>query len=99
MIIGEAVVWYGPQQEVMSLSLTEAQYITLFVGINKVACIHRLVQGLRVVENSEAAASALVDNQGFTDLETNVSINRCANHIDVRHHCSRQNVTDGIVRL
>lgn len=86
MIGSAAVSWYARQQEVVALSSTEAEYISLCSGIKKVVWIRRLLQGLAVVANFSHATTLLIENQGGMKLALNSSVNRQTKHIDVRFH-------------
>ena len=81
------------------MSSTEAEYISIWMGVKEVMWIRRLVQGLGILDGASEPTKMLVDNQASISLSHNSSVNRRTKHIDVRYHFTRQAIQDGVVRL
>ena len=97
---GGAVSWCSRQQEVVALSSTEAEYISLCTGVKEAIWLRRLVSNLGIkLKVGHGPMLLLVDNQGAIDLAQNGSTNRRTKHIDVRYHFNREAVTKKIVQL
>lgn len=99
MMGGAAISWYARQQEVVALSSTESEYISLCSGVKETIWIRRLVRGIGNVTRIDEPTVLLTDNQGGMKLASNASVNRRTKHIDVRFHFTRQAVQDGTVCL
>lgn len=97
---GGAVSWCSRQQEVVALSSTEAEYISLCSGMKEAIWLKRLVSDLGINPGlASGAMRILVDNQGSMDLARNGSTNRRTKHIDIRYHFCRQVLMDKLVSL
>ena len=100
VMAGGAISWCSRQQEVVALSSTEAEYISLCSGTKEAIWLRRLVVNLEIgSELGDKPMLVLVDNQGAIDLAQNGSTNRRTKHIDVRYHFNRQAVSDELVEL
>ena len=99
-MVGGAVSWCSRQQEVVALSSTEAEYISLCSGLKEAIWLKRLVSNLKLpAPIGKGPLTIMVDNQGAIDLAKNGSVNRRTKHIDVRFHFCRQAVEDKLVSL
>ena len=100
VMAGGAISWCSRQQEVVALSSTEAEYISLCTGVKEAIWLRRLVSNLGIKpEVGQGPMLLFVDNQGAIDLAQNGSTNRRTKHIDVRYHFNREAVTKRMVRL
>ena len=100
IMAGGAVSWCSRQQEVVALSSTEAEYISLCSGLKEAIWLRRLVSNLDLTPAlGKEPITIMVDNQGAIDLAKNGSVNRRTKHIDVRYHFCRQAVEDKLVTL
>ena len=96
---GTAVAWCARQQEVVALSSTEFEYISMCNGARETLWLRRLLEGLQVVLSIDAPTLMYVDNQAAIALAHNSAVNRRNKHIDVRYHFIRKVVEDGIIIL
>lgn len=96
---GAAVAWYSRQQEVVALSTTEAEYISLCSGTKETVWTRRLICDIGLVPSIEFPTPLLTDNQGGIGLVSNESVNRRTKHIDVRYHYTRNAVNASEIKI
>lgn len=65
---GAAVSWCARQQEVVALSSTEAEFISLCSCVKEVVWMRRLLGGFGLGLDLSVPTTILVDNQGGKDL-------------------------------
>ena len=100
VMAGGAISWCSRQQEVVALSSTEAEYISLCTGMKEGIWLKRFISNLGIGLPLCTGPMLLhVDNQGAMDLASNGSTNRRTKHIDVRYHFCRQSIQDKLVSL
>lgn len=99
MMGGAAISWYARQQEVVALSSTESEYISMCSGVKETIWVRRLIIDIGSVPGMDEPTSLMTDNQGGIKLANNASVNRRTKHIDVRFHFTRQAIENGTVRL
>lgn len=63
MIGGAGMTWCARQREVVPMSSTEAEYISICTGVKELRWIRRLVQGVGIVDGVDDPTTMLVDNQ------------------------------------
>lgn len=88
-------------QEVVTLSSTEADYVTLSTGGKEAFWLLRLVANLKkiVLELWKEPIVIYVDNQGSMYLVMNGSSNRHRKHINVRYHFFQQSIDEEKIKL
>ena len=97
---GGAVSWRSQQQEVVALSSTEAEYISLCSVIKESIWVQRLVCDLPGMKDMfPMGVNVMVDSQGYIKLAKSNSTNRRTKHIDVRYHFTREAVQSKKVHL
>jgi len=91
------IAWSSRKQHVVSLSSTEAEYMSLSQAATQATWIRSL---LKEVGFSQGQGTILYgDNKGSVDISNNPIIGRGTKHIDVRSHYIRQCVQDGTISL
>ena len=99
LMSGSLVAWGARQQEVVALSSSESEYISLCSGTKETIWLRSLMRGLGVVPGMDKPTTIMVDNQAAIALAHNAAVNRCNKHIHVRYHFTRDAINDGLVRL
>lgn len=91
--------WAAGQQEVVALSSTEAEYISLCIGVKEITWNRRLPQSIPVCPSSQNPTTIHVDNRSCIQLATLASVNLRTKQIDVQYHYSRKAIADNIACL
>lgn len=89
IMAGAAVSWYSRQQEVVALSQTEIEYISLCSGTEEKIWTRRPINDAVLVADVINLTEVLTDNQGGMSLVENEAENRRSRHIDVWYHFTR----------
>ena len=92
-----AVAWSSKKQPVVTLSTTEAEFITA------TSCACQSVWMSRILEklghNQSKCTDILCDNSSTIKLSKNLVMHGISKHIDVRFHFLRDLTKDEVVKL
>ena len=91
------IAWSSRKQHVVSLSSTEAEYMSLSQAAAQATWIRSLLK--EVGFGQEQGTILYGDNKGSVDIANNPIIGRGTKHIDVRSHYIRQCVQDNSILL
>lgn len=94
-----AVSWSVKKQPIITLSSTEAEYITLTHAAKDIIWIHKLLTDLSFLHTLFLPTTLYCDNQGAIRLSTNTTFHGRTKHIDVHFHFICQTVSSGQVSL
>ena len=90
------VYWSSKRQHCVSLSSTEAEYISASSACKELVWCRRIPHD---IGNRERTSTMFEKNQATIALEISESITRRCKHIDVRHHQIRELIQKGILIL
>jgi hypothetical protein len=97
MINGGPVAWCIQRQKCVSLSTTEAEYVSMSEAVKEVTWIRRLLQDIGHPQDEPTKLSC--DNQGAVKLVKNPEFYKRSRHIDVRNHYTREKSLDVTVAV
>jgi hypothetical protein len=96
--LGSAMIsWQSRKQSNISLSTTEAEYISVCSASCKPICLQKLLIGLFDLEME--ATMFLCDNQRCIKMTENPVFHEKSKHIDIRYHYIRDMVQIGSIKL
>jgi hypothetical protein len=90
------VVWRSVRQKTVALSTCEAEYMALSVGVTEAIFFRTF---LRELLGIELCVPICVDNSAAISVAKSDCLHAKTKHIDLRHHHSRQSVSDGLVSV
>ena len=93
---GGAISWESKLQSVVSLSTTEAEYITVAHTCKETIWLKKLLRDFKVKQDMMRVNC---DNQSALHLMKNPTFHSQTKHIDIRYHFVRDVVDDGLVSL
>ena len=96
-LAGAAVSWSSKKQTSVTLSSTEAEYISGAHAAKKAVWLRQLISELGL--DTSFPTVLHVDNQSAIAIAKNPEFHDRTKHIDVRHHFLRQVIEDGAVEL
>lgn len=91
-----AISWFSHRQEIVALSSTEAEYISLSECVKQVLWMRRLSSELS--ENDKPTVIKM-DNQSSIKLSKNDAFSGRTKHIDVRYHHTRDHIVRGTIAV
>lgn len=94
---GGAVSWASRRQTTVSLSSTEAEYLTASDTCRQMTWLRTF--GSELGDDISRPTPLCVDNQGAIYLAINPVIDRRTKHFDIRHHYVREQVDSGSVEV
>jgi hypothetical protein len=97
LIDGGAVSWSSKQQEVVSLSTTESEYVAATHGMKEVLWLRSLLS--EVFGKPTDPTTMFSDNQSAIALARDHQYHARTKHIDVRYHWIRWVIEQGTLRL
>ena len=84
LINGGAVSWYSKRQELVSLSTTKSEYISITHAAKEAVWLLQLIKEVFGVDLKSAMLYS--DNQGAIALTKDNSYHARTKHIDIRYH-------------
>jgi hypothetical protein len=97
IINGGAVSWSAKQQEIISLSTTESEYIAAMYAAKEALWLRQII--LQLFGTSLAPTTLFCDNQSAIALSKEHQYHARTKHIDVRYHFIRWIIEEGKMRL
>ena len=97
MLNGGPVTWGSRQQQCVSLSTTEAEYVAACETTRQVVWLRNLFQYIGLVQKT--ATVLFCDNQGAIHLRKNPENHKRTKHIEVQYHYVRKSQSDGIISV
>lgn len=97
LMAGGAVSWASRRQTTVSLSSTEAEYLTASDTCRQMTWLRTF--GSELGDDISRPTPLCVDNQGAIYLAINPVIDRRTKHFDIRHHYVREQVDSGSVEV
>ena len=95
---GNLISWRSKKQDRVAMSSTEAEYISLFHGIQEAIWVKQLLEGLNL-KIKDGHVKVYADNKGAINLAENAVYSPRTKHIDLKYHFSRQAVARGDVKI
>jgi hypothetical protein len=90
-----AVGWCSRKQDIVALSVTEAEYIAITSGAQDAIWLRQLYLELGEITTPKL----MTDNAGAKQLAKNPSFHRRTKHIDIRYHFIREQLSKGELTL
>lgn len=87
-LAGTAVSWFSKQQELVTLSSTEAELVAATFSIKEGLWINRILQELGL--NKSDAITLCIDNQSTINIISGSKITQRTKHIDVKYMHARE---------
>lgn len=84
-----AITWHSHRQDIVALSSTEAEYISLSDCVKQVLWHRKLINEL---ENNQLQVTIYMDNESSIKLSKNDAYSARTKHIDVRFHHTRHQI-------
>lgn len=97
MMAGGPTFWMSKRQDVIVLSMTEAEYIAASKGVQQAKWVH---QFLSEIDHLVPLPSLLrCDNQGRISLSKDPKFHSQVKHIDIRYHYVQDAVKKGDITI
>ena len=90
LIDGAAISWTSRKQEIITLSTTEAEYITATHAVKE--CIWLCCLTKPLFDITPTSTTLFCDNQAAIHLTTNNNYHTCTKHLDIQFHFIRQTI-------
>lgn len=91
------VTWGSKKQEIIALSITEAEYVAATAAACQVVWTRRILQDCSIVITE--STRLWIDNQSAISVAKNPALHGRTKHIDVRFHFIRSLVAEKVVSL
>ena len=92
------VSWSAKKQPIITLSSTEAEYVTLTHAAKDILWIHKLLGELTFLHSLSLPTTLYCDNQGAIRLSKDAMFHGRTKHIDVHFHFIHQTITSGNIK-
>lgn len=94
---GAAINWKSHRQDIVAVSLTEAEYIALSSTVKDVLWVQQILNEVR--KKNIECTTIYGDNSSALKIANCEAFRERTKHIDVRHHHIRQQILDGKIQL
>ena len=94
---GVPVAWRSKAQRSVTLSSSEAEWISLSEAVKEIMFVLQLLGAMKI--KVQLPVTVLVDNVGAIFMSSNVTTSSRTKHVDIRTKYVRQYVEDGIVKI
>ncbi|KAH9113686.1 hypothetical protein LEN26_013109 [Aphanomyces euteiches] len=94
---GCLISWKSKLQNIVALSTSEAEYISMSFGLQEALWIKSLLQELKL--NLKLPIIVYEDNQSTIKMAENLTLHQRTKHIDVRHHFIRDLVKEKVIEI
>ena len=98
LVAGCIVAWISRTQKCVTLSTTEAEYVSMGDGVKEGLFVNDVLKFL-VPGSEDKKIEVLEDNEGAIALATNPLSSGNSKHIDIRHHFLRSLTEDGVLTI
>jgi hypothetical protein len=94
-LMGCPIIWRSKQQQSVTLSSTEAEYVALSEATKEIKFVVQVLEsiGLKV----KYPVTVFVDNVGAIFMSENITATSRTRHIDVRYHFIHEVIEDGLI--
>ena len=97
IMAGGAISWLSRKQPVVSLSTTEAEYVSLCTATQEAVWLRKLLSDIKVVPTRPTTIRE--DNQGAIAVARNPVSHARTKHIDIKYHYVREALNNGFIEL
>ena len=97
MIGGGAVSWSSKKQPIVTLSTTEAEYVSAANGATQAIWLRNVLEEIGF--NQKSSTVLFCDNSSAIKLSKNPVLHGRSKHIHVRYHFLRELVNEGVIAL
>jgi hypothetical protein len=91
------ILWRSKQQETVSLSSSEAEYIALSEAAKEIKFIYQVLDSLGI--KVKLPIIVKVDNVGAIFMSENATATNRTRHVDARYHFIREFIMDGFIKV
>ena len=98
LVAGCIVAWISRTQKCVTLSTTEAEYVSMGDGVKEGLFVNDVLKFL-VPSARNGKIEVLEDNEGAIALAENPLSSCNSKHIDIRHHFLRSLTEDGVLAI
>jgi hypothetical protein len=98
-LCGGPISWKSGRQSIVTLSSTEAEFVSLTVAAKEAAAISRLLKEIMLYQGPAEPVPLLEDNQPAIDLTKRPLSDGRTKHIDIRWCYIQQQVNKGAVKV
>jgi hypothetical protein len=91
------ICWQSNSQKGVTLSSTEAEYVTIFEAVNEVKVVYYLLYDLHIKVNLPMVVR--IDNIRAIFMSENASTGVCTWHVDTRYHFVQEFIKDGYIKI
>jgi hypothetical protein len=96
-LLGVPICWKSKSQRSVSLSSSEAEFISLSEGAKEIKFIVQVLMSMGIAVKLPVIVR--VDNVGAIFMAENVTTSGGTKHVDIRYHYVREFVEDGFVKI
>jgi len=97
--LGDGLInWVSEKQRVISLSSTEAEYISLSQGAKEAIWLRSFLEEIEI-QDGTVPTNIFVDNTSAISLAKNPVFHKRSKHIQVRYHHIRELVSEGQINI
>jgi hypothetical protein len=96
-LLGVPICWKSKSQRSVSLSSSEAEFISLSEGAKEIKFIVQVLMTMGI--DVKLPVIVRVDNVGAIFMAENVTTSGRTKHVDIRYHYVREFVEDGFVKI
>jgi len=97
LLHGSAISWMTKQQEIISLSTTESEYVAATYAAKEALWLHSLI--FQIFDTTLTPTTLFSDNQSAIALMKDHQYHARTKHIDIRFHFIRWIIENGTLRL
>jgi hypothetical protein len=97
MLGSDPICWKSKQQDHVTTSTTEAEYVALSVVTKEICWLRNLLMELKVEQKTPT--KVFEDNQGAIYLSKNSNFKGKGRHIDVAYHFGNEKQLDGTIEV
>jgi hypothetical protein len=95
--MGCPIVWRSKQQQSVTLSSTEAEYVALSEATKEIKFVTQVLESIGIKVKYPIIVH--VDNIGAIFMSENITATSRSRHIDTRYHFIREVIEDGVIKI
>jgi hypothetical protein len=96
-LLNVPICWHSKSQKGVTLSSTEAEYVTTSEAVKELEFVYYLLSNLHIKVNLSIVVKT--DNIGAMFMSENASTGFRTRHVDTRYHFVREFIEDGFIKI
>ncbi len=96
-LLGCPIMWKSKQQQIIAMSLSEAEYIACTDAVKEILFITQVIESMKI--QIKKPIIVRVDNVGAIFMAENISATARTKHVDMRLKFINQYIEDGIIKI